>query len=52
MALPIQIAQFGQLVGGEDALDGSGIGNLYNKHGYASGEHGHCGDRYDGPSQA
>jgi hypothetical protein len=33
-------------------LDGRQIGSLHNKHGYARGEHGHCGDRHDGPSQA
>jgi hypothetical protein len=33
-------------------LDGSEIGNLYNEHGYARAEHYHCGDCYDGPSQA
>ena len=37
---------------GERALDGSEIGSLHNKHGYARGEHCHRGDRYHDPSQA
>jgi hypothetical protein len=26
--------------------------SLHNKHGYARGEHCHCGERHEGPSQA
>ncbi len=33
-------------------LDGREIGSLHNKHGCARGEHCHCGDCHDGPSQA
>jgi hypothetical protein len=33
-------------------LEGSVIGSLHNKHGYARGEHCHCRDRHDDPSQA
>jgi hypothetical protein len=33
-------------------LDGSEIGRLNNKHGYARGEHCQCGDRHDAPSQS
>jgi hypothetical protein len=42
MALPIQIAQFLKINGRAGCdCDASKIGNLYNKYGYARGEHCH-----------